>query len=39
MRFQMESLTDILWGALSLLGVLAATGILALAFRFGEGQW
>lgn len=39
MRFQKESLADMLWGTLHFLGVLAATGLLALAFRLGIGQW
>jgi hypothetical protein len=39
MKIQLETPSEMLWGILSLLGVLAATGLLALAFRLGIGKW
>jgi|GEM_PF-4661600 hypothetical protein len=39
MRFEMEGLAEIFWSLLAFLGVLAATGVLALGFRLGIGKW
>jgi hypothetical protein len=39
MKIQLETPSEILWGMLALLGVLAATGLLAVAFRLGLGKW
>jgi hypothetical protein len=39
MQTRQELLSDIFWGTLSLFGVLAATGCLALGFRLSLGNW
>jgi hypothetical protein len=39
MKVQRETPSETLWGMLSLLGVLAATGVLALAVRLSIGKW
>ena len=39
MHFEKESLVDIFWSFLSFLGVLAATGVLALGVRLSIGKW
>jgi hypothetical protein len=39
MKIDRKFVEEIFWGTLSVLGVLAAMGVLAVAMRLGVGKW